>query len=101
MAIQNEAIFQKTTQAIFNAPIKKLGARKQSQTSRDMMKPANTAALFIYGGEFEIHASRTSGRMTDHIWCYHRGVLAHEGVDPVACQRVIGIADKIISERAA
>ena len=82
---------------IFSAPVRKLGVRRQA--SRDMYKPAATAALFAKGGRYEIHASRTDGRMRDMVWCYVDGVLAHEGVDAETCRRVIEIADKVAASR--
>lgn len=81
--------------AIFSAPAKKLGARRQAATSRDMCKPANTAALFAKGGRYEIHASRTTGRMRDMVWVYKDGALAHSGVAADACLKVIEAVDRI------
>lgn len=84
---------------IFSASERKLGVRRQAATSRDMRKPASTAALFVKGGRYEIHASRTDGRMRDMVWCYVDGVLAHEGADAETCRRVIEIADKVAASR--
>lgn len=93
--ITNQASYNAAVTAIFSAPRKRLGVRKQSATSRDIKKPRNTAAVFIYGGPFELHASRTAGIMADRVWCYERGVLSHETLDTAVCQRIIELADQL------
>jgi hypothetical protein len=100
MAIQDEATYREAIKTLTSLPIAKLGVRKKWQTSRSTMKPANTAALFMYGGPYELHVSRTTGQMEDHVWCYYRGVACHETVDPETCRIVIDLADKIIAARA-
>lgn len=95
MTITNQPAYEAATAAILSARHAKLGVRKQAMTSRDMAKPANTAAVFISGGPYEIHASRTAGRMKDRVWCYFRGALVHEATDAVTCKRIVDLADAL------
>ena len=81
---------------VMRANVGNLGVLAFGSTGRSISKPRNVVGVFARprggGARFQIHASRTNGRMVDMIWVYDSGVLVHEERAPEICAEVLALA---------
>lgn len=69
---------------------KKLGARKQHDISRSVLKHGDLYALFAPGTRYELHASLSTGMVY-----FYDDVLRHEERDPKRAAWVAGKVEEI------